>query len=135
VPKLVAVDGPLKGATYAIAGDRFSIGRKSYNTLAHADLSISRRHCTIEFLGGRVRIADHESQNGTFVNGIPVRERVLAHGDQIAVGVSVFVFLFEGAGPLPLSPPLPNIPSWANLRPSGTCWTSSPRWRRSMPRC
>ena len=99
IPQLVAIDGPLKGATYAISTDRFSIGRKPENSLSQADLSISRHHCTIEFSGDRFRITDHDSQNGTFVNGIPVKQRALFHGDQIAVGVSVFVFLLEGGDP------------------------------------
>jgi Nif-specific regulatory protein len=110
IPQLVAIDGPLKGTTYAISVDRFSIGRKADNTLAQADLSISRYHCTIDFVVGRFRITDHDSQNGTFVNGIPVKERILVHGDQIAVGVSVFVFLLEEMGALPGSPPVLQYP-------------------------
>jgi DNA-binding NtrC family response regulator len=94
-PQLVAIDGPLKGATYAISTDRFSIGRKAENSLSQADLSISRHHCTIEFSGDSFLITDHDSQNGTFVNGIPIKQRPLFHGDQIAVGISVFVFLLE----------------------------------------
>lgn len=92
-PRLVAIDGPLKGSTFDIAGDSFSIGRKPENTLSPADLSISRQHCTIDRLAGKYRLTDFDSQNGTFVNGIPVRERLLCHGDQVSVGVSVFVFL------------------------------------------
>src|SRR5580700_4645319 len=108
IPQLVAIDGPLKGTTYTISSDRFSIGRKSENTLAQADLSLSRHHCTIDFAGGRFRITDHDSQNGTFVNGIPIKERTLVHGDQIAVGTSVFVFLLEEAGSVP--GPAPELP-------------------------
>ncbi len=98
IPQLVAIDGPLKGTTYTISSDRFSIGRKAENSLSQADLSISRHHCTIDLAGDRFRITDHDSQNGTFVNGIPIKERALYHGDQVAVGVSVFVFLLEEKG-------------------------------------
>ena len=108
-PQLVAIDGPLKGAIYAILTGRFSIGRKSENNLSEADPSMSRHHCTIELADEGFRITDHDSQNGTFVNGIPVKQRMLFHGDQIAIGVSVFVFLLEetpapasdGVSPLP----------------------------------
>lgn len=110
IPQLVAIDGPLKGATYAISTDRFSIGRKPENTLSQTDLSISRQHCTIDFAAGRFRITDHDSQNGTFVNGIPIKERTLFHGDQIAVGISVFVFLLEEMGPVPDSVPVLHYP-------------------------
>ncbi|HUB80316.1 MAG TPA: sigma 54-interacting transcriptional regulator [Bryobacteraceae bacterium] len=100
IPQLVAIDGPLKGSAYAIADGRFSIGRKPDNTLSQADLSVSRHHCTIECAGDSFVITDHDSQNGTFVNGIPIKQRTLCHGDQIAVGASVFTFLLD-EGPAP----------------------------------
>jgi len=40
-------------------------------------------------------IVDLESFNGTFVNGVPVKEHPLAHGDQIAVGDVVLLFLLH----------------------------------------
>jgi DNA-binding NtrC family response regulator len=110
IPQLVAIDGPLKGTTYTISSDRFSIGRKPENTLSQPDLSISRHHCTIEYAGGHFRVTDHDSQNGTFVNGIPIKERTLYHGDQIAVGTCVFVFLFEEAGGRTAVPPALQYP-------------------------
>ncbi|HYR74674.1 MAG TPA: sigma 54-interacting transcriptional regulator [Pyrinomonadaceae bacterium] len=42
-------------------------------------------------------ISDLESYNGTFVNGVPVKEHPLAHGDQIAVGDVVLLFLLHEA--------------------------------------
>ena len=38
-----------------------------------------------------------DSDSGTFVNGIPVKQRVLAPGDQIAIGSSLFLFEVERA--------------------------------------
>jgi transcriptional regulator with GAF, ATPase, and Fis domain len=101
LPRLAVIEGPLKGSIFEIAAETFSIGRKPDCTLCPADLSISRQHCSIEMAGEHFRLIDHESQNGTFVNGTPVRERVLAHGDQIAAGASLFVFLLDDADPLP----------------------------------
>jgi Nif-specific regulatory protein len=43
-------------------------------------------------------IRDLESRNGTFVNGSAVSEARLKHGDQIALGDSVFVFLLNEDG-------------------------------------
>ena len=40
-------------------------------------------------------LTDLESPSGTFVNGIPVKRRVLAPGDEIGVGNSLFVFEVE----------------------------------------
>src|SRR5207237_6835117 len=56
---------------------------------------ISRRHCSSRRIEGRIRIADLESLNGTFVNGVPTREKVLEPGDRIKVGESQFIFLLD----------------------------------------
>jgi Nif-specific regulatory protein len=42
-------------------------------------------------------LTDLGSASGTFVNGIPVKERVLASGDQIAIGNSLLLFQVEGS--------------------------------------
>jgi transcriptional regulator with GAF, ATPase, and Fis domain len=47
--------------------------------------------------GSQFTIVDLESYNGTFVNGVPVKEHPLAHGDQIAVGDVVLLFLLHEA--------------------------------------
>jgi Nif-specific regulatory protein len=41
----------------------------------------------------RFQLTDLDSRNGTFVNGVPVRERLLKHNDQIRIGGSLFLFL------------------------------------------
>ena len=45
----------------------------------------------------RFKLIDLESFNGTFVNGIPVKEHTLTHGDQIALGDVQFLFLTHEA--------------------------------------
>jgi len=40
----------------------------------------------------RFLLEDLDSRNSTFVNNVPVKERLLADGDQIRVGKSMFVF-------------------------------------------
>jgi pSer/pThr/pTyr-binding forkhead associated (FHA) protein len=47
--------------------------------------------------GKSFKLIDLDSRNGTFVNGIPVQERVLEHGDQIRIGVSTFFVLMSEA--------------------------------------
>ena len=42
---------------------------------------------------GQFKIQDLNSRNSTFVNGVPVTERVLASGDEIKIGNSLFVFV------------------------------------------
>jgi Nif-specific regulatory protein len=54
---------------------------------------VSRRHSSIEKKESGFVITDLESLNGTFVNDVPVRSRVLEHGDRVRIGDSQFLFL------------------------------------------
>jgi len=45
--------------------------------------------------GDYFKLFDLESYNGTFVNGIPVKEQALAHADQLRVGKIELLFLIE----------------------------------------
>ncbi len=93
--RLVAMSGPLKGTTVTLDDSQLSIGRESANRIPISDLSTSRRHCLITKKADRFWIVDLDSRNGTFVNGLPVKERLLEHGDQIKIGDSIFLFLFD----------------------------------------
>jgi len=93
-PRLIAISGSFKGTTFALAQDETSIGRDLSNTVSLNDPSVSRRHCLIK--NGSTngfQVVDLESYNGTFVNGLPVAEQRLSHGDQIALGDIRFIFL------------------------------------------
>ena len=93
--RLVVRDGPLKGSVYVLDNTDFSVGRNPSNRLAVSDPSLSRQHCVIASNGGHFEVRDLDSRNGTFVNGVPVHERVLADGDEIQIGNSLFLFLDE----------------------------------------
>ena len=100
-PRLIAMSGPMKGAVFTLTEEEISVGRESANRLAISDRSLSRRHCLITREEERFKISDLESRNGTFVDGVPVKERLLEHGDQIRLGDSLFLFLLhEGEAPL-----------------------------------
>jgi transcriptional regulator with GAF, ATPase, and Fis domain len=77
---------------FSLSEDEVSIGREPSNQISLLDSLVSRRHCVIRKDGQAFHIQDLDSRNSTFVNGVPVKERVLAHGDQIRVGNSTFVF-------------------------------------------
>ena len=94
-PRLQVTAGPLADSTYFLTDAEIRIGRDPSNSLAISDLSLSRRHCLLGQEKDGYRIRDLDSRNGTFVNGEAVSERRLNHGDQIAVGDSVFVFLLN----------------------------------------
>ena len=96
-PRLIAVSGPLRGTIVSLADEEVSIGRARENRLRVADLAVSRRHCVIKKEADGFKVNDLASRNGSFVNGVPVKERILEHGDQLAVGESVFLFLLHEA--------------------------------------
>ncbi|HUL15428.1 MAG TPA: sigma 54-interacting transcriptional regulator [Terriglobales bacterium] len=94
-PRMIGTAGPLQGTLIPLTGGEVTVGRDSSNEVWAADTLLSRRHCTITSREGTFSIRDLGSHNGTAVNGIPVRERELQHGDHISVGSSVLLFLLE----------------------------------------
>jgi hypothetical protein len=68
-------------------GDRFSIGRDVSCDLAIADMTVSRRHATLERTQDGWLLTDLESTNGTRVNGWRVRGKVkVTPGDLVSFG-------------------------------------------------
>ena len=90
--RLEAVSGPLEGRTFPLTEDEVSIGREPSNQISLLDSLVSRRHSVIRKNGEGFLIQDLDSRNSTFVNNVPVKERLLADGDQIRIGKSTLVF-------------------------------------------
>ena len=101
---LIGIDGRSKGAVFPVENGHLEIGRDEGNNLVLEDSAASRCHCSIQLEGSRYSLIDLESRNGTFVNGVPVHKRVLAHGDEIRIGRSVFLFVLSSAEPGAVSP-------------------------------
>jgi len=95
-PRLLATAGPLIDSTIPLPEGEATLGRDPTNAVSVVDPSVSRKHCLFRREeDGRIQIKDLESRNGTLVNGLPVKEHWLRHGDEIATGDSVFLFLVE----------------------------------------
>jgi len=92
-PRLAAISGKHKGAVFAVNEETLVIGRETAANLCIADASVSRRHSKIEKKDDGFVITDLESLNGTFVNDVPVKSRLLEHGDRVRIGDSLFLFL------------------------------------------
>jgi two-component system, NtrC family, response regulator GlrR len=86
--RLVPVDG---GAAIAL-GDRAVIGTSELATVRIDDRTVSRLHCEIAVVGGRPRIRDLSSSNGTLVGDVEVIEAMLADGAVIRIGSRSFRF-------------------------------------------
>jgi hypothetical protein len=80
------------GSRIVLSNETVEIGRLPECTIALSDPNVSRRHAEIRRHGSDVVVADLQSTNGTRVNGVPVRERVLEDGDEITVGTTSIRF-------------------------------------------
>jgi two-component system, NtrC family, response regulator HydG len=94
-PRLAAISGNLKGATFTLGDEGVVIGRDTTAGLCIADASVSRRHSKIEKQENEFVINDLDSLNGTFINDVPVKTRRLQHGDRLRIGESQFLFLLH----------------------------------------
>jgi transcriptional regulator with GAF, ATPase, and Fis domain len=94
-PRLAAMAGPLEGTIFPLTEEEVSIGRERSNRICINDVAVSRCHSVLKRAGDNFTIVDLESFNGTRVNGMPIGERVLEHGDTIAMGDSLFLFLLH----------------------------------------
>jgi hypothetical protein len=81
------------GSLVLTGGERIDLGEKpvSIGRLADCDIvladpNVSRRHAEVRPRGDGFEIADLGSTNGTRVNGVGVKERLLDDGDEITVG-------------------------------------------------
>ena len=75
-----------------LGSETVEIGRLPECSIALSDPNVSRRHAEIRRRGSDVLVVDLQSTNGTRVNGVPVRERVLEDGDEITVGTTAIRF-------------------------------------------
>src|SRR3954464_13095473 len=92
-------DGQMKNVP--LTGDRLAIGRSSAVELSFPeDAGLSRQHFAFESEGDDWTIQDLGSKNGTFVNNIPLKARlVLKPGDRITAGHLVIVYSPDAANP------------------------------------
>src|ERR1022692_530944 len=91
-------DGQMKSVP--LTGARLSIGRSSAAELCFPeDAGLSRQHFAFEPEGDDWTVQDLGSKNGTFVNNIPLKARlILKPGDRVTAGHLVIVFAPEEAG-------------------------------------
>ena len=94
-PRLLVLSGPLKDSTVPLAEGEIAIGREASSGISVSDPSVSRKHFLIRVQDGQVLVRDLDSRNGTLVNGSPVEEQWLQHGDTISAGDSSFLLLLE----------------------------------------
>src|SRR5215469_16608 len=92
-------DGQMKNVP--LTGGRLAIGRSSAAELCFPeDAGLSRQHFAFEPEGEDWTVQDLGSKNGTFVNNIPLKARlILRPGDRITAGHLVIVYSPEAQAP------------------------------------
>jgi DNA-binding NtrC family response regulator len=82
---LLVVDGVDRGAQVAVRGT-VRVGTADGNDLRLTDPTVSRVHATLSLDAGQLRIKDMGSTNGTFVDGVRVRDANVAAGSLLRLG-------------------------------------------------
>lgn len=105
MPKLVAIAGPSRGRQYPL-GKLCVLGRGDSCAVYVSDLTVSREHARVVRTPEGYAVEDLQSGNGTYVNDNRVHRQLLAAGDRLRVGESVFRFAAEELKPPPRAPVL-----------------------------
>ncbi|HYT76306.1 MAG TPA: HD domain-containing phosphohydrolase, partial [Vicinamibacterales bacterium] len=81
------------------AGQILTVGRTAECDPQIDDPSVSRRHCTIAFENGVLRVQDLDSANGTFINERPIKDATARPGDLIRLGAAIIEVRDPAAAP------------------------------------
>jgi pSer/pThr/pTyr-binding forkhead associated (FHA) protein len=102
VPLLVLVAG---GAlrSFPLSSEETIVGRSSDAAISLSEPLVSSRHLKVLRRGDVYTIVDLDSENGTYVNGVRVKSKELAQGDQIHLGGLTLFFAGDGVVPDPQS--------------------------------
>lgn len=90
--KLYILEGPNKGQSFELKGKTTYIGRSHENHIQMKDRFVSRKHLEISRRDSKLFLKDLKSENGTFIDGEPIKpgkELELKQGLPISIGMSV----------------------------------------------
>lgn len=95
--KIVVVSGPNRGATYFLDDGETIFGRAAENQVVLASTQVSKKHCAIVYQNKKAELRDLGSSNGTFVNGVLTKKKLLTNHDRVSVGPFVMEVLMPEA--------------------------------------
>ena len=105
----------------AIGPIAIEVGRSRQAGLRLSDPTVSRSHATLARDGEDLRVEDHDSRYGTFVNGNRIRSVRVQPGDRLQFGTAI-VYRFEPEGlRLDLAGGVPLTVADASLSKGGHC--------------
>lgn len=89
-------DGPMRGTSFQLPNESYTIGRTDSCDIAIPDATISGHHCTLfQPEEGVYMLRDEGSTNGSSLNGEPIepgQEVLLKHGDIFQLGSIEIMF-------------------------------------------
>jgi pSer/pThr/pTyr-binding forkhead associated (FHA) protein len=86
----VAADG--QEQKYALENATVTLGRGLESDIRLKDIKASRRHCQIVKTPQGYQCLDLSSGNGTYVNGVQIKQQPLNPGDKIQIGATTITF-------------------------------------------
>ncbi len=95
--KLLVVSGPNRGATYFIDDGENTFGRGPDNQVVLASTQVSKKHFAIVVQNRKAELRDLGSSNGTFVNGVLAKKKLLQNHDRVSAGPFVMEILIPEA--------------------------------------
>lgn len=105
LPVLIAQTGKLNGSRWILEGEQTTIGRGGECDLVIPDRQVSRTHARIVHTPEGYFLEDLGSKNGTHVNGVAVKDRVLLQdGDVIQVALAMKLVFVGTEATIPLKP-------------------------------
>jgi FHA domain len=83
---IIRAGGGRAGESFAVEGERMTIGRRPDSAVFLDDITVSRDHALLVHRASDWYIDDCGSLNGTYVNRERIDSRRLADGDELQVG-------------------------------------------------
>jgi transcriptional regulator with PAS, ATPase and Fis domain len=102
--ELVVIEGPSRGTRVRVENGVARVGSATGSDLPLSDYTVSRVHCEVRVHPTAIALKDCGSTNGTFVEGVNVREGEVQPGTAVRVGKSVFrIESVDGSSVVPVS--------------------------------
>ncbi len=95
--ELTIESGPDAGHAHRAGDNALRLGRSPDNDVILRDPATSGHHARLERRGDQFWLVDLGSTNGTLVNGEPIQEKELNHGDRVTIGQNAVQFSVIGS--------------------------------------